>query len=137
MPLSDDDFAIRDLAARYIDAVNRDDTPAWAATWAEQACWEVLGNRAEGREQVLAMYAGARGMFSFVFMMLGSGTLEIDAPHASGRWYLTETLVRTDGTPVSVCGCYEDRYIREDGEWRFAERCYRILRQVEGGAAAA
>jgi hypothetical protein len=36
-----------------------------------------------------------------------------------------------------VCGCYEDRYIREDGEWRFAERCYRILRQVEGGAAAA
>jgi hypothetical protein len=97
----------------------------------------VLGNRAEGREQVLAMYAGARGMFSFVFMMLGSGTLEINAPHASGRWYLTETLVRTDGTPVSVCGCYEDRYIREDGEWRFAERCYRILRQVEGGAAAA
>jgi ketosteroid isomerase-like protein len=130
MPLSDDDFAIRDLAARYIDAVNRDDTPAWAATWSEDGTWEVLGNRAEGREQVLAMYAGARGMFSFVFMMLGSGTLEIDAPHARGRWYLTETLVRTDGTPVSVCGCYEDRYIREDGEWRFAERCYRILRQV-------
>ena len=34
MPLPDDDLAIRDLAARYIDAVNRDDTPAWAATWA-------------------------------------------------------------------------------------------------------
>jgi hypothetical protein len=41
-------------------------------------------------------------MFSFVFMMLGSGTLEINAPHASGRWYLTETLLRTDGTPEQL-----------------------------------
>lgn len=135
MPQSDDDFAIRDLVARYIDAVNRDDTQAWAATWSEQGVWELLGSRAEGREQVIEMYAAARRQFSFVCMMLGSGTLEIDAPRARGRWYLTETLVRVDGTPVSICGCYEDRYIREAGEWRFAERSYRILRQTEGASS--
>lgn len=132
MPMTEDDFAIRDLAARYVDAVNRDDTPAWALTWAEQCAWEMLGNRAEGREQVLSMYGGARAMFSSVFMMLGSGTLEINAPHASGRWYLTEHLVRTDGEPVTVFGCYEDVYLRAGGEWRFAERRYRILREIRG-----
>lgn len=134
MPLTEDDFAIRELVARYIDAVNRDDTPGWEATWAEQGVWDVDGSRAQGREHRLAMYLSARGLFSFVFMMQGSGILEIDAPCARGRWYLTEHLVRVDGTPVTVHGCYEDRYLRENGDWRFEERRYRILRRIDGPA---
>ena len=56
------------------------------------------------------------------------------AASAQGVEILGRTKVTniSDGTPVSVCGCYEDRYIREGGEWRFAERRYQVLRQVEG-----
>lgn len=130
MDTTADELAIRDLAARYIDAVNRRDAEAWGATWSEQGVWEILGNRVEGREPIVAFWNGAMAGFSFTFMMLGSGTLAIEGDRASGRWYLTEHLVGVDGSASMVCGVYEDRYVREQGEWRFAERRYAILRQT-------
>jgi hypothetical protein len=130
MPVIEDELAIRDLAARYIDGVNRRDATVWGATWSEQGAWELLGHRVEGRTAIVQFWEAAMANFSFAFMHLGSGTIEIDGRSASGRWYLTEHLVGTDGVAQQVFGMYEDRYVREGGEWLFAERRYKILRQT-------
>ena len=40
----EDELALRNLMARYVDAVNRYDADAWIATWAEDGVWNLLGN---------------------------------------------------------------------------------------------
>lgn len=129
MSATEDELAIRDLAARYIDGVNRRDATVWGATWCEQGAWELLGHRVEGRTAIVRFWEAAMANFSFAFMHLGSGTIELEGSSASGRWYLTEHLVGTDGAAQLVLGMYEDSYEREGSEWRFAERRYTILRQ--------
>lgn len=127
MSIIEDELAIRSLAARYIDAVNRRDAAAWGATWSEQGVWELMGHRAEGRTGIVQFWEAAMANFRFAFMLLGSGTIEFDAAGASGRWYLTEHLVGNDDVTQRVLGMYEDRYVREGGRWLFAERRYTIL----------
>jgi hypothetical protein len=129
MSVIEDELAIRDLAARYIDGVNRRDATVWGATWSEQGAWELLGHRVEGRTAIVQFWEAAMANFPFAFMQLGSGTLELDAGVATGRWYLTEHLVGTDGVAQQVLGMYEDSYVREGSQWLFAERRYKILRQ--------
>lgn len=133
MSAIEDELAIRNLAARYIDGVNRHDAGVWGSTWSQQGVWELLGHRVEGRSAILQFWEAAMGNFSFAFMQLGSGTLEFGGGSARGRWYLTEYLVGADGAAQQVLGMYEDRYVREGGEWLFAERRYTILRQSAGG----
>ena len=36
-----DELALRDLMARYVDAVNRSEAAAWGATWAEDGVWSL------------------------------------------------------------------------------------------------
>lgn len=121
------ELAIRDLAARYIDAVNRFDAEAWAATWSETAVWTMPGVTAEGRDNILQLWQGAMGSFNYALMALNSGTLHIDGDSASGRWYITEHLSPKEGPGMLVFGVYDDRYTCEDGQWLFAERTYNIL----------
>ena len=110
-----DELAIRDLNARYIDAVNRYSADDWTATWAVDASWDLLGHVVEGREAIL--------------MMLNSGTLQVDGQRATGRWYLTEHLKPKDGDANMVLGVYDDEYSSESGSWLFTRRRYRILYQ--------
>jgi ketosteroid isomerase-like protein len=125
------ELAIRDLAARYIDAVNRRDAADWGATWSERGVWEIFGQRVEGRAAIVPFWEAAMAGFPFAFMQLGSGTLELGgADAASGRWYMTEHLVTADGQALLTLGRYDDRYVREDGAWRFALRTYTMLRQT-------
>ena len=118
-----DELAIRDLNARYIDAVNRYSADDWSATWAEDASWDLLGHEVE------ATWQGAMGSFEFALMMLNSGTLQVDGQRATGRWYLTEHLKPKDGDANMVLGVYDDEYSCESGSWLFTRRRYRILYQ--------
>jgi hypothetical protein len=45
---------------------------------------------------------------------------------ASGRWII-HSLTRTDGRGSELVGIYEDRYVKEAGEWRFRERAFSPL----------
>ncbi len=124
-----DELAIRDLVARYIDAVNRYNADDWIATWAEDATWNLLGMDVDGSEAILNLWQGAMGSFEFAIMMLNSGTLEIDGDSASGRWYITEHTKPKEGDPAMVLGVYDDTYKKVDGQWRFASRAYNVMYQ--------
>jgi ketosteroid isomerase-like protein len=124
-----DEMAIRDLSARYIDAVNRSHGEDWQATWSENASWFLMGQEITGRDNILEFWLNTMGLFNFVVMALNSQTMVIDGDRATGRCYVTEYLSMKGADPASVQGVYDDIYIRENGEWRIASRSYHMLYQ--------
>jgi hypothetical protein len=129
MSTSLDELAIRDLVARYIDAVNRYHAEDWAATWAEDATWDLMGTVVEGREAILQLWQGAMSGFEFALMMLNSGTVTVNGQRATGRWYLTEHLKTVDGGSNMTLGVYDDEYSCASGSWLFARRSYHVIYQ--------
>ncbi len=129
----EDDLAIRDLVYRYADAVCRRDEAAWGATWAEDGVWQLpSAPRMEGRDAIVGLWVNAMGGFPFVAQIVHNGTLEIDGDRATGRWYLTEHLKFADGNGMFNIGCYQDRYVKRNEQWLFAERHYAVLYNDEG-----
>jgi ketosteroid isomerase-like protein len=124
---SSDQLEIRDLVARYSDAVNRRDTEAWADTWAEDASWQILGRAPEGRAAIVALWQKMMSGFPFVVQMPSEGVVELSGDEASGRFYLTEYGRSADGTGLLTLAVYHDRFRREPDRWRFCERRFHAL----------
>ncbi len=125
----EDELALRDLQARYIDAVNRYNETDWAATWSDSASWNLLGMEVEGKAAIVQLWQGAMGSFDFALMMLNSGTVQVDGDTATGRWYVTEHIKPKEGEPNITLGVYDDRYVKENGQWLFAHRHYNVMYQ--------
>jgi uncharacterized protein (TIGR02246 family) len=124
-----DELAIRQLAAEYIDAVNRYVGEDWIATWADDATWNLMGMEVAGRDAIYELWKGAMSTFEFAFMMLNSGTVNVDGDSASGRWYVTEHIKPKEGDNNLTLGVYDDSYVKRDGKWLFADRRYHVLYQ--------
>lgn len=124
----EDRLAIRELIERYNDAVHRRDADAWAATWAEDAEWDLLGHVVAGKGAIVETWQGAMATFSFVGFSAAPGAIEVEGDKASARIYVRETLIESGADVVRrVEGAYDDELQRLDGEWVFKKRVYRIL----------
>ena len=123
----EDELALRNLMDRYIDAVNRSDGEAWAATWAENGTWHLMGNEVTGRDNILALWQQMMAGFEFALMMPSSCLFHIDGDSASGHWYLQEHTRDREGNAASVMSRYSDTYSRVDGEWLFQSRHYDVM----------
>jgi uncharacterized protein (TIGR02246 family) len=116
---------IRDLVHSYADAVVRRDADQWAATWTEDAVWELgKGRRVEGREAILALWNTAMDGFKAVVQNVVNGTATLDdaAGTGTGRWYIIEHWMRADDSRGILLAYYDDTYARVDGRWGFASR---------------
>ena len=122
-----DEQAIRDLVARYADAVNRRDESAWRDTWATEGKWDLRGQLVEGRDAVVKLWATLMAGLPFVVQLVHSGTVTIAGDSGSGTWYLTELMRTADGGGRLSVGMYRDTYVRSNGEWRFLLRRYDLL----------
>ena len=127
MTTYDDDLALRNLMARYIDAVNRNDGDAWIATWAEDGVWNLMGEPVSGRSNVLAMWQQMMGNFDFAVMMPSSCLFTVDGDTASGHWYLHEYLRDQQGAGITILSRYLDTYTRWEGQWLYQSRVYNII----------
>ncbi len=123
----EDELALRGLMDRYIDAVARRDGTAWAATWAEDASWSLMGQEVTGRDNVLALWQQMVSGFEFAIMMPSSGMFEIDGDTASGHWYLQEFTRDLEGNAASILSRYRDTYTRVDGQWLYRSRHYDVM----------
>ncbi len=122
-----DETEIRDLLARYADAVNRRDTEAWGDTWAEDGCWRILGMAPEGRAAVVALWQKLMAGIPFVLQLPGQALIEVDGDEARCRVYLSEYGRSADGAGLLTLGVYHDRLRREPAGWRFRERRFEPL----------
>ncbi len=121
-----DELAIRDLVARYADAVARCDAEAWAATWAEDGEWYIFGQPTRGRDEVVALWKTLMGTLSFVLQVPSSGIIRIEGARGTGRWHVTEYGKGDDGSMLTL-GTYRDEYCRIGDHWRFRLRRFDAL----------
>jgi ketosteroid isomerase-like protein len=119
---------ISDLVHRYSDAVTRKDRTQWAATWAEDAWWDLgKGRFTRGRDNIVTYWENAVAGLIIAVQMVHNGSVTIDGNTASGRWYLSEHLERANGAKGMLLAWYDDTYVRVDGQWLFASRSLAAL----------
>ena len=124
----EDELAIRALVARYADAVCRRDPDAWAATWAEECCWDLGGGRvANGRAEVAELWRTAIAKYTWVGQVVTTGLVDLDGDSGRGSWYLIEFNTRADGDGRLHLGHYDDAYVRTAEGWRFAARTMHMM----------
>jgi uncharacterized protein (TIGR02246 family) len=120
---------IRILLSRYAAACDDNYNPAKAGVlFTEDATWDGgpgLG-RYEGREAIQGLFAGASATFKWGthFMISPETEVSPDGESARGTCYLLEACtIEEDGRrdPRWLTAIYDARYVKEDGDWRFAE----------------
>lgn len=126
-PTTEDYTAIRMVAERYVDAVNRFDAEAWGQTWAPDGEWNV-GEVHKGRDVMVPLWTQIVSSIPNVYMHVYSGVIDdVTGDTARGRWYMGEFLNMADGTRSMNSICYVDTYSRIDGQWYIQTREFQAL----------
>jgi uncharacterized protein (TIGR02246 family) len=124
----EDQIAIRNLHDTYADAVFRRDPTDWGALWTEDAQWDLMGTKVDGREAIVTLWNGAMAGFAFVGFFYQTGAIAIDGDSGTGRVYTNEVLHHPDGRIARTVGQYDDHYVRRDGHWLYQRRDFKILK---------
>ena len=122
--------ALRQLLARYSDAVIRHDADAWIATWIDDARWSLApGKVVEGRDAVRATWEAAMKGLNWVVHTPGVCVFEVDEHEgsATGRVTIEERFDRKRGGPGGILATYTDTYRRVHGHWLFATRELHVI----------
>jgi len=117
--------AIAALVHRYADAVVNFDGEQWGSTWASDAKWSLgAGRDLDGRDAIVEFWFKAMGGFRAVVQTCLNNAADLDesAGRGTGRCYIQEAYERADGTRGILMAYYDDTYVLEDGEWKFANR---------------
>ena len=123
----EDELGLRNLMARYVDAVNRYDPEAWIDTWAQDSSWNLLGNPVVGRDNILALWQQMMATFEYALLLPSSCLFDVDGDTASGHWYLHEYSRDLEGNRSTIVSRYDDTYVKQDGRWLFASREYAFI----------
>lgn len=123
-----DELAIRNLLARYGDAVVRRDPDAWIDTWAPDCTWDLgRGRVTHGHDETLTLWRTSIAKYPWVAQLPASGFVELVDGVVHGTWYVLELNHVEDGSGVLHLGHYRDTYTQVDGEWRFATRRFHLV----------
>ena len=134
---------VRQLQARYIDAVWRKDLVAFGDCFAEDAEWHVADfaeDKIEGTTEPPIVQVVIKGRancvkffgqffdhFDRIFMTLRTPILQLTGPGtAAGRTYVTEQNARKDKLPFFSSAIYYDRFVQQGERWRFQWRYFQL-----------
>ena len=123
-----DESDIRNLVARFSDTAILRDYNGFRALWTPDAVWEIkdpLPSQAAGTDAIVTMLQGLMNTFEFFVQMVHSGVITISGDAATARW-VTQEMGRgkDDQRYYNNYALYDDRLVRQNGEWRFARRSY-------------
>ena len=116
------DFGIRQLHARFVDAVWRQDAEQFAACWTREGLWKIAGMEVRGRASLVEACEKLLGRCRRIHLLVGPAQLHAEDGDVLGRLNITEFATMHDGSTAMTIGWYHDRYAEEDGLWRFASR---------------
>ena len=117
---------IRQLHARFADAVFRKDADAFADCFAETAEWKIAGLHIRGREEIRGLIGKLLGACARVHLIVGLPLLEVGNGEAQGRIPMTELAKMNDGSAALTLGVYHDRYVEVGGRWLFQRRHFSL-----------
>ena len=118
--------AIRQLHARYIDALWRKDADAFADLFAEDAEWKVAGMHLRGRDQIRSTFEKFMRHLDRTLMIFSDPIVELGDGYATARSYVTENNKFADGRTASTIGVYYERFVDEGDRWRFQWRHWNL-----------
>ncbi|MEJ6011466.1 nuclear transport factor 2 family protein [Novosphingobium aquae] len=130
---SADRLAIRELLDSYTDAAARMDRGDWLACWTDDATWWTHYFDVSGKAAIASTYDGLMANVEVTSFIGQLGSCEIDGDRAECRSYAQEHLVFKDGAGShKLVGRYEDTLRKEDGQWRFQARVYKVMIEEMG-----
>lgn len=115
---------IRQLHARYADAVWRKDIHAFADCFTENCEWRISGRVLHGRDAASEFMSGLFPRFRRILLTMRTPVLDVGDGVASGRTYFTEQSVFTDGSLLAPIGSYYERFVDQGDRWRFSWRLF-------------
>jgi len=123
--------SIRELIARFADAVTRKDPDAFGTLWAEDGEWiigEPMSLSAAGVDKIQATFSRIVCKWEFFAQFAGSTLIEIRGKHAKARSTCEEFGInsRSSETYHNVALYLDDLILTPEG-WRFQRREYRYL----------
>ena len=116
------DCGIRQLHARFVDAVWRQDAKSFSDCFAKAGEWKIAGLHLKGRDAIAEACRNLLGRCERIQLVSGQPILEVGEGTAIGRLQMTEFAKKKDASTAITFGVYYDRYVEEDGAWRFAWR---------------
>ncbi|MET9076039.1 nuclear transport factor 2 family protein [Streptomyces sp. NPDC004232] len=131
--MADDVRSIENLIAEYAELVDTGDLPGLGRLFAEGVFIGGAGARFEGRAAVEQMFRDRTILYADgtprTHHVTTNVRVEVDeqAGTATACSYVT-VLQALDDLPLQAvaAGRYRDRFVREGGRWRFAERAVHI-----------
>lgn len=120
------DLGIRQLHARFADAVWRQDGDAFAACFASHGVWKIAGQTFTGSAAIGSAVGALLGRCSHIHLITGLPVLHVDGTAVLGRLAMTEFARMLDGSTAMTIGWYHDRYVEQGGLWRFARRHWNL-----------
>jgi len=117
------ELEIHRLASEYCIGADTRDLGMWSEVWTEDATWTVSDTQVfTGRDAICAAVDVQWRAFRRMQHTVSNHVVSIDGDEATGRADVT-VFVQLDETRwITGGGTYHDRYRRDDGRWRIAER---------------
>jgi hypothetical protein len=124
--LVDTELAVRDLHARYTDAVWRKDFTAFGECFTHGAEWHIGGLALQGRARIVEGIEKILANFRRVLITLHTPIVHINAGGISARSFVTEQVARLNGQSNVSVGRYYERFELEDRRLRFSWRLFEL-----------
>lgn len=118
------DAGVRQLHARYSDAVWRKDAQAFADCFAPDGEWRISGMVMRGREEIGANIERILSRMHRVLFTFRTPVLDLSGGEVTGRVMVDEKVCWADGKTNIALGCYYERFVEIDGRWYFTWRLF-------------
>jgi uncharacterized protein (TIGR02246 family) len=116
------EFQIRQLQARYADALWHKDPQTFGDLFAEDAVWKVAGMTMRGRDEIRSTFAKFMVHTGRTLMTFRTPIVDVVDGVVTSRTYVTESNKFADGQTADTVGIYYERFSQADGRWFFQYR---------------
>ncbi len=132
----EDRFALQDLVAAYCRAIDDRDLETFVSLFTRDGRMRHQDSAmdVQGRSALYEYYAERFPSYGVTFHYPHACNVAFDSPDAATGWVTAHAEMDLGGEFVLAAFRYSDRYAREDGQWRFAERilaCWYYMRLVD------
>jgi uncharacterized protein (TIGR02246 family) len=132
----EDRFALQDLVAAYCRAIDDRDLEAFVALFTHDGRMRHQDGVTDvsGRAAIHAYYAARFPTYGVTFHYPHAHSVTFDGPDTASGWVSAHAEMDLGGEFVLAAFRYSDRYAREHGQWRFAERvlaCWYYMRLAD------
>ena len=118
--------AIRQLHARYADAVWRKDLVAFGDCFTEDAEWRISAMILRGRAEIVGNLKRLMPNFRRVLLTFRTPILKVENGTVTARTYTTEQCAFINGRPGATIGTYYERVVNQGDRWRFTWRLFQL-----------